>query len=312
MEYLTAMNPARKRTVRLTVALGAAVVLAGALIYTSFSAASPALTPSQLVHQAQSGRSYRADGHGRRRLGPPLGRHPGLQRRGSLRRHRGPRRLHRHRAGPVPRRARGDRHRAEAGRLLCRRTGLADHQVPVQVQGRAARRPEAELLSGLRRGTSSPPSGARPGEHPGARGRQSLMALLGSACLLLALVVCCTGSARRCTACGADGRSWSTPDGASVYALAAILTVAFAILEIAFLRNDFSFNTVADTSSTTTPIVLPRRRGVVLAGGLAAAVGVAAVDVVEPRAVPDAQADARRRAVRDRDAARLRRRSSCR
>lgn len=56
------MNPARKRTVRLTVALSAAVVLAGALIYTSFSAASPALTPSQLVHQAQPGRSYQVTG----------------------------------------------------------------------------------------------------------------------------------------------------------------------------------------------------------------------------------------------------------
>ena len=56
------MNPARKRTVRLAVALSAAVVLAGALVYTSFSAASPALTPSQLVHQAQPGRSYQVTG----------------------------------------------------------------------------------------------------------------------------------------------------------------------------------------------------------------------------------------------------------
>lgn len=43
---------------RLIVALSAAVVLASALIYTSFSAASPALTPSQLLHEAQPGRSY--------------------------------------------------------------------------------------------------------------------------------------------------------------------------------------------------------------------------------------------------------------
>jgi cytochrome c-type biogenesis protein CcmE len=62
VKYFMAMNPARKRTVRLTVALSAAVVLAGALIYTSFSAASPALTPSQLVHQAQPGRSYQVTG----------------------------------------------------------------------------------------------------------------------------------------------------------------------------------------------------------------------------------------------------------
>ena len=56
------MSPARKRTVRLVVALSAAVVLASALIYTSFSAASPALTPSQLLRQAQPGRSYQLTG----------------------------------------------------------------------------------------------------------------------------------------------------------------------------------------------------------------------------------------------------------
>jgi cytochrome c-type biogenesis protein CcmE len=56
------MNPSRKRTVRLTVALSAAVLLASALIYTSFSAASPALSPTQLVRQAQPGRSYQVTG----------------------------------------------------------------------------------------------------------------------------------------------------------------------------------------------------------------------------------------------------------
>jgi cytochrome c-type biogenesis protein CcmE len=58
LRYWWEMNPARKRTVRLVVALSVAVVLASALIYTSFSAASPALTPSQLLRQAQPGRSY--------------------------------------------------------------------------------------------------------------------------------------------------------------------------------------------------------------------------------------------------------------
>jgi cytochrome c-type biogenesis protein CcmE len=56
------VNPARKRVVRLIVALSAALVLAGALIYTSFSAASPALSPSQLLRQAQPGRSYQLTG----------------------------------------------------------------------------------------------------------------------------------------------------------------------------------------------------------------------------------------------------------
>jgi cytochrome c-type biogenesis protein CcmE len=56
------MSPARKRTVRLVVALSAAVLLASALVYTSFSAASPALSPSQLLSQAQPGRSYQLTG----------------------------------------------------------------------------------------------------------------------------------------------------------------------------------------------------------------------------------------------------------
>ena len=56
------MNPSRKRTVRLVVALSAAVLLASALIYTSFSAASPAISPSELLREAQPGRSYQLTG----------------------------------------------------------------------------------------------------------------------------------------------------------------------------------------------------------------------------------------------------------
>jgi len=47
---------------RLVAALSAAVVLATALIYTSFSAADPALSPSELVREAQPGRSYELTG----------------------------------------------------------------------------------------------------------------------------------------------------------------------------------------------------------------------------------------------------------
>jgi cytochrome c-type biogenesis protein CcmE len=56
------MDPARKRTVRLVVALSAAVLLAGALLYTSFSASSEARTPSQLVSMAQPGKTYQLTG----------------------------------------------------------------------------------------------------------------------------------------------------------------------------------------------------------------------------------------------------------
>jgi cytochrome c-type biogenesis protein CcmE len=44
------------------VALSAALILAGGLIYTSFSAASDTRTPSQLLSSAQSGRSYQLTG----------------------------------------------------------------------------------------------------------------------------------------------------------------------------------------------------------------------------------------------------------
>jgi cytochrome c-type biogenesis protein CcmE len=43
------MDPSRKRKIRLVVALGAAVLLAGALMYTSFAADTPARTPSQVL-----------------------------------------------------------------------------------------------------------------------------------------------------------------------------------------------------------------------------------------------------------------------
>jgi cytochrome c-type biogenesis protein CcmE len=62
LKYWRSMSPPRKRVVRLVVALSAAVVLASALVYTSFSAASPALTPTQLVRQAQPGRNYQLTG----------------------------------------------------------------------------------------------------------------------------------------------------------------------------------------------------------------------------------------------------------
>ena len=56
------MDPSRKRKIRLVAALSAALLLAGALAYTSFSASSEAKTPSQLASGAQAGRSYELTG----------------------------------------------------------------------------------------------------------------------------------------------------------------------------------------------------------------------------------------------------------
>jgi cytochrome c-type biogenesis protein CcmE len=52
------MDPSRKRVIRLTVALTAALLLAAALVYTSFSAGRDEVTAGQLLKVAQPGRSY--------------------------------------------------------------------------------------------------------------------------------------------------------------------------------------------------------------------------------------------------------------
>src|SRR5919108_1847881 len=56
------MDPGRKRTIRLVIALGVAVLLAGALVYTSFNAATEAKQPSDLIRGASAGQSYELTG----------------------------------------------------------------------------------------------------------------------------------------------------------------------------------------------------------------------------------------------------------
>ena len=56
------MDPSRKRKIRLAVALSVAVILAGVLVYTSFSASTEASTPSQVVKSPEPGRSYKLSG----------------------------------------------------------------------------------------------------------------------------------------------------------------------------------------------------------------------------------------------------------
>ena len=56
------MNPSRKRKIRLIAALSVALMLAGALVYTSFSAATEAQQPSQLLRDAKPGHSYELTG----------------------------------------------------------------------------------------------------------------------------------------------------------------------------------------------------------------------------------------------------------
>jgi cytochrome c-type biogenesis protein CcmE len=56
------MDPGRKRKVRLLVALTAVVLLASALVYTSFSASSETRTPRDLLASAEEGESYELTG----------------------------------------------------------------------------------------------------------------------------------------------------------------------------------------------------------------------------------------------------------
>jgi cytochrome c-type biogenesis protein CcmE len=52
----------RKRTTRLVSLLAIVVVLAGALVYTSFSSATEAVSPSKLRRDGEAGRSYQVTG----------------------------------------------------------------------------------------------------------------------------------------------------------------------------------------------------------------------------------------------------------
>jgi len=56
------MDPSRKRRLRLVIALSVAVLLAGALVYTSFNAATEASTPSGLRSSVTPGKSYELTG----------------------------------------------------------------------------------------------------------------------------------------------------------------------------------------------------------------------------------------------------------
>jgi cytochrome c-type biogenesis protein CcmE len=56
------MDPRKKRQIRLVVALTAALLLAGALLYTSFGSATAAKSPSQLLATGGGGASYELTG----------------------------------------------------------------------------------------------------------------------------------------------------------------------------------------------------------------------------------------------------------
>ncbi len=86
--------------------------------------------------------------------------------------------------------------------------------------------------------------------------------LAGRALLVLALAIALYGIAASLHGArsrnvavrrGPDGRAWIASGRRAVYALSGTLFVCFAVLELAFVRSDFSSELVATHSSTTTP-----------------------------------------------------------
>src|ERR671922_1473246 len=80
------------------------------------------------------------------------------------------------------------------------------------------------------------------------------MAILGRACLIIALGLALYGAGASIYGARARKPLWIESGRRAVYALSGVVTIAFAILIAAFIRSDFSFGVVVDHSSTTTPL----------------------------------------------------------
>jgi cytochrome c-type biogenesis protein CcmF len=79
------------------------------------------------------------------------------------------------------------------------------------------------------------------------------MAGVGSACLAIALLTALYASAASIYGARSGRPEWVTSGRRAIYCLAGLCVTAFAILESAFLRSDFSYALVAQGSSTDTP-----------------------------------------------------------
>ncbi len=79
------------------------------------------------------------------------------------------------------------------------------------------------------------------------------MAGVGSACLTIGLVTALYAAGASVYGARSGRREWVISGRRAVYCVAALCVVAFAILEAAFLRSDFSYALVAEGSSTQTP-----------------------------------------------------------
>ncbi len=79
------------------------------------------------------------------------------------------------------------------------------------------------------------------------------MIQLGTATLVVSLLAALYAGGAAIHGARGGGRRWVDSSRLAVYSFAALLTTAVVVLELAFLRDDFGFRTVAEHSSTTTP-----------------------------------------------------------
>ena len=80
------------------------------------------------------------------------------------------------------------------------------------------------------------------------------MLTAGKACLIIALAVSLYGIVASIYGARSQRRQWVLSGRRAVYVVAGVVALAFAILESAFVRSDFSYTLVATHSSTTTPL----------------------------------------------------------
>jgi cytochrome c-type biogenesis protein CcmF len=76
---------------------------------------------------------------------------------------------------------------------------------------------------------------------------------VGSACLTVGLLTALYAAGASVYGAVSGRRQWVTSGRRAIYCVSALCVAAFAILEAAFLRSDFSYKLVAEGSSTDTP-----------------------------------------------------------
>jgi cytochrome c-type biogenesis protein CcmF len=80
------------------------------------------------------------------------------------------------------------------------------------------------------------------------------MASLGHAILIIGFILCFYGAGASVYGVRTGRADWVVSGRRAVYTLAALMLVAFALIESAFIRNDFHFTIVSTSSATTIPL----------------------------------------------------------